>query len=119
MILNRRRVLLPSLIAVLALVAVACSSGESTTTEAADDTGAAGSGSAENTDDATADHSSDAGANVAGSDTDDAVTVEPGSTDAANAMWPHDFVEDTVGGGLIDANDLQGQDVILWFWAPW
>ena len=24
-----------------------------------------------------------------------------------------------IGGGLIDANDLEGNDVILWFWAPW
>ena len=53
------------------------------------------------------------------SDTDEAVEVDAGSTDAANAAWPHDFVEDTVGGGLIDANDLMGQDLVLWFWAPW
>ena len=25
----------------------------------------------------------------------------------------------TVGGGQIDLGSLQGQDVILWFWAPW
>ncbi len=25
----------------------------------------------------------------------------------------------TVGGQSIDLGDLQGQDVVLWFWAPW
>ncbi|MGI9598172.1 MAG: hypothetical protein ACR2QK_18560 [Acidimicrobiales bacterium] len=25
----------------------------------------------------------------------------------------------TLGGGSIDLADLQGQDVVLWFWAPW
>ena len=25
----------------------------------------------------------------------------------------------TVGGQSIDLRDLQGQDVVLWFWAPW
>ena len=25
----------------------------------------------------------------------------------------------TIGGGGIDLGSLQGQDVILWFWAPW
>ena len=73
---NRTRVLLTSLTAVVALLAVAC---------AADDSSPAGRS---------------APATVA-------------------AEWPHDFVEDTIGGGLIDANDREGNDVILWFWAPW
>jgi len=25
----------------------------------------------------------------------------------------------TIGGGQIDLGSLQGQDVVLWFWAPW
>lgn len=25
----------------------------------------------------------------------------------------------TISGGQIELNSLQGQDVILWFWAPW
>lgn len=29
------------------------------------------------------------------------------------------FTAPTVGGGQIDLGDLQGQDVVLWFWAPW
>ncbi len=24
-----------------------------------------------------------------------------------------------VGGGQIDLNSIQGQDTVLWFWAPW
>lgn len=24
-----------------------------------------------------------------------------------------------VGGGQIDLNSIEGQDTVLWFWAPW
>lgn len=30
-----------------------------------------------------------------------------------------DLTGDLVGGGQLDANDLVGRDVVLWFWAPW
>ena len=73
---NRTRVLLTSLTAVVALLAVACGA-------------------------------------------DDLSPIERSAPDPVDTEWPHDFVEDTVGGGLIDANDLEGYDVILWFWAPW
>ena len=73
---NRTRVLLTSLTAVVALLAVACAA-------------------------------------------DDLSHIERSAPDTVDTEWPHDFVEDTIGGGLIDANDLEGHDVILWFWAPW
>ena len=73
---NRTRVLLTSLTAVVALLAVACGA-------------------------------------------DDLSPIERSAPDPVDTEWPHDFGEDTVGGGLIDANDLKGHDVILWFWAPW
>jgi hypothetical protein len=44
------------------------------------------------------------------------------STEAAApaaAEWSHDFIGDTYGGGTIDAGDYEGQDLVLWFWAPW
>ena len=50
---------------------------------------------------------------------DDLSPIERSAPDPVDTEWLHDFVEDTVGGGLIDANDLEGHDVILWFWAPW
>ena len=28
-------------------------------------------------------------------------------------------VLNTVSGGQIDANSLEGTDTILWYWAPW
>ncbi|NNC80707.1 MAG: hypothetical protein HKN94_11220 [Acidimicrobiales bacterium] len=28
-------------------------------------------------------------------------------------------VVDTVAGGQIDLASLEGQDTVLWFWAPW
>lgn len=33
--------------------------------------------------------------------------------------WPHDWTEKTVGGAQFDAGDYAGQDLVLWFWAPW
>ena len=49
---------------------------------------------------------------------DDSTTADdPAAARAADR--PHDFVADLVGGGQIDANDLAGRDVVLWFWAPW
>ena len=33
--------------------------------------------------------------------------------------WEHDFVATTVDGTAIDAGDYEGQDLVLWFWAPW
>ena len=29
------------------------------------------------------------------------------------------LVSDTLSGAQIDTNELAGQDVIVWFWAPW
>ncbi len=49
----------------------------------------------------------------------DSSPIESSAPETVDTEWPHDFVEDTIGGGLIDANDLEGRDVILWFWAPW
>lgn len=32
---------------------------------------------------------------------------------------PPVFVATTVDGRTIDAGDYEGQDLVLWFWAPW
>lgn len=29
------------------------------------------------------------------------------------------LVADTVAGSQLDTNSLVGQDVVVWFWAPW
>ncbi len=29
------------------------------------------------------------------------------------------LVADTVAGAQLDTNDLAGQDLVVWFWAPW
>ena len=44
-------------------------------------------------------------------------TTTPG--DSVAVAWPHDWTERTVGGGQFDAGDYAGQDLVLWFWAPW
>ena len=49
-----------------------------------------------------------------------------GSTDSTTAAaveqqasdFP-DFIAVTADGGQIDFGSLQGQDTVLWFWAPW
>jgi len=44
-------------------------------------------------------------------------TVEP--VEEPGDDWPHSFGGSLIGGGQIDANDLAGSDLVLWFWAPW
>ena len=41
------------------------------------------------------------------------------ASDSVAVSWPHDWTEERVGGGLFDAGDYEGQDLVLWFWAPW
>ena len=45
--------------------------------------------------------------------------TETGSGDGGPGGWPHDFSADLIGGGIFDAGDYEGQDLVLWFWAPW
>ena len=62
--------------------------------------------------------------------TDEATETEPAqeaapdssTTDAQSAPNPDSPLNGTfatVGGQSIDLATLQGQDVVLWFWAPW
>jgi len=77
------------------LIAAACSTDAETTTAPAE---------------ASAAPSSDGASGVA---SDDAAATG----DAA--AWPFTFVADQVDGGTFDAGDYEGQDLVLWFWAPW
>ena len=43
---------------------------------------------------------------------------EPAPASAGGPGLPT-LVADTVTGPQIDTNDLAGQDVVVWFWAPW
>jgi len=51
----------------------------------------------------------------------DEATAPPASSpgDDVSAEWVHGWTGDLIGGGQIDANALAGQDIVLWFWAPW
>ena len=42
---------------------------------------------------------------------------EPATTEASSALEP--VMVPTASGGQLDFNSLRGQDVLLWFWAPW
>jgi hypothetical protein len=67
---------------------------------------------------------------VACSDADqrrnDAGATVPGTTASLSAQAPTDalpavldFSAPRLGGGTIEGADYQGQDLALWFWAPW
>lgn len=120
---NRTRSTLATLIAAFALIAAACGGDSSTSTEssapAADPGGSSDSSDSGSSADEGGSTDDGAASVPAESDEPDAVTVEADSADPANASWPHQFIEDGVGGGIIDANDYEGQDLVLWFWAPW
>lgn len=38
---------------------------------------------------------------------------------AATSGLPTNAVLPTVAGGQLDFGELAGQDLVLWFWAPW
>lgn len=49
------------------------------------------------------------------------IAVACGGSDAEVATAPADLsgTYDTVSGTQIDLGSLEGQDTVLWFWAPW
>ena len=48
-----------------------------------------------------------------------ATTSAAPAADEAAASEATPVVYDTVTGGQIDLGALEGQDTVLWFWAPW
>jgi hypothetical protein len=55
-----------------------------------------------------------------------ACTSAPEVDDAATAPAPPQglppqlaFTAETIDGGTFDGADYAGQDLMLWFWAPW
>ena len=54
------------------------------------------------------------------SDTDSASNVPDTAGDATEQPADVEAVfVPTAAGGQLDFNTLRGQDVLLWFWAPW
>jgi hypothetical protein len=56
----------------------------------------------------------------------DAGATVPGTTTSRAAQAPTDafpeilnFSAPRLGGGTIEGADYRGQDLALWFWAPW
>ena len=43
----------------------------------------------------------------------------PTASESAPAAPVIEGVFDTVSGAQIDLGSLEGQDTVLWFWAPW
>jgi len=44
-------------------------------------------------------------------------TPTPGEIRSQGSLL--DFRAPKLGGGLVNGNDFAGQDLALWFWAPW
>ena len=57
-------------------------------------------------------------ATAAPADSGDAAAVVEEAPSAGGPGLPT-LVADTVDGAQIDTNSLEGQDVVVWFWAPW
>ncbi|MFP5321847.1 MAG: hypothetical protein ACLGIC_08355 [Acidimicrobiia bacterium] len=51
-----------------------------------------------------------------GDDGGDAAPVEAATAPETD---PLDFVAPDVRGGQVTGADLAGQDLVIWFWAPW
>ena len=97
------RIRLIALVGAVALLAAACGSSADSITESAEapsastaETVAPAPSASESTDPTTAE--------VAPDETGTAVAAEPVAL---------------VGGGQFDLGSLEGQDTVLWFWAPW
>ena len=56
---------------------------------------------------------------TATTDAPDTTQSASSSEDAAPAEAQASLVASTISGGQIDFGSLAGQDVVLWFWAPW
>lgn len=50
--------------------------------------------------------------------TNDAPAADPAASEAAPSS-PLTGTFGTIDGGQIEFSSLEGQDVVLWFWAPW
>lgn len=57
------------------------------------------------------------GADAAAGD-ETAAAQESSPAEPEGVSFP-DFVATTADGGQIDFGALEGQDTVLWFWAPW
>ncbi len=103
-----RRVL--SLTAVICILTAGCGSGSNPESVTADDAGKLSQTPSENTNDTNDDPDLDDQSPPPSED------AEP---DADASDWPHTFVAEQVDGSIFDAGDHAGQDLVLWFWAPW
>ena len=101
---------------VFAVFGAACSGSSGTDTAAPEPAGPSA-------DDTAASSNSDSAPDDAAASTGDATAPSTDSgNDGADDLaidWDHDWTGDLIGGGQFDANSLAGQDIVLWFWAPW
>lgn len=107
--------ILPCLFAA-ALLGAACSSDSPTLADATPaDATLADTGPDSGSGDSTA-------AETAGDDEAVAIATadDTGAGDAPSMIdWPLVYDGATVDGSEFDAGDYEGQDLVLWFWAPW
>lgn len=101
------------LVALLVLVALAAAACGGSADEAGTDAASSGSAEEAATDEAPTDAAPSGSA-------DDAATDPASNGDGSEqggAAFEGEFP--TLDGGSIDLASFEGQDVVLWFWAPW
>jgi hypothetical protein len=46
-------------------------------------------------------------------------TNDPSASETSGIDWPLSYDGATVSGSQFNSGDYAGQDLVLWFWAPW
>jgi hypothetical protein len=108
-----KRILLCLLMATL--VGAACGSDSAGEVSAAS-TDASIDSSSSTVEDVTPEAGSEVAADVA--ENEESVNGESAS-DTASIDWPLSYDGETVDGSQFNSGDYAGQDLVLWFWAPW
>ncbi len=107
---------------VVILLAAAC--GNDPTTENSASVPDAETALADDADGGETPESDDTGSDAANSETDGGGSAAPAEDEAvadedSGVDWPLTFAGETVDGSAFEAGDYAGQDLVLWFWAPW
>ena len=99
----------------VALLGAACGSDSAGETSAAS-TDASTDNSSSTVDDVTPETGSEVAADV--TESEEPANGESAS-DTAGVDWPLSYDGETVAGSQFNSGDYAGQDLVLWFWAPW
>jgi len=112
---------MPAAFVALALLATACAGSAETTTDSSTTDATAAPETTAAAPDTTAAPETTAASEATAAPAESTTTeAEPTTTETPrDPDSPLNGEFATIGGSSIDLGDLQGKDVVLWFWAPW